>query len=157
MNEREHKFANIPVGTKVWCRSVDGLDWGLNIVVFWNENAYYVVDDEYATFRMAQIDGKLVEFNDGYSTKWTVLDTCMFTYPPECYRIAKDIPNLKTDDLIYVKQKPSSLYVPRHFARWGKDGGVVVWDSGRTSKTTDIKTTYSIWKLPSDFVVLKRW
>ena len=58
-------WANHPNGTKVWLKSSKDTEWKLsNGYVAWFESSIYIVDDEWAELRKAQIDGKQLEFKE---------------------------------------------------------------------------------------------
>lgn len=70
------RWAKSPEGTKVWFKLHDYDDkWRLEESrVKWSEDVDYVVNDDYATIRKAQIDGKIIEstinsLND-YGCSW---------------------------------------------------------------------------------------
>lgn len=55
------RWAKATDGVKVWCRNEKGTEWTLKDNVIFNNDMIYVVDDEWAELRKAQIDGKQLQ------------------------------------------------------------------------------------------------
>jgi len=71
-HEREIlRWARTPEGTKVWCRGKKhGSEWSRTLYPLWRKNKFYVVDDEWASLRRAEIDGEQLECFDEKDNMW---------------------------------------------------------------------------------------
>ena len=56
------RWADMPEGTSVWTKDING-KWYKTASPVWHKNEIYIVDDEWAELRKAQVDGKQIEFN----------------------------------------------------------------------------------------------
>jgi len=63
------RWANSPDGTAVWYK-YRGIDWTLTKNPHWSPDVNYVVYDEWAELRKAQIDGKQLQMNPTKSGPW---------------------------------------------------------------------------------------
>ncbi len=93
--EIEH-WAKQPDGTKVWHKytNEDKL-WELEEFTYWEKDEIYIVDDEWAELRKAQIDGATLQFkndnrdwvsiNDDWWNNWFYSDHKV--YSPKDFRI----------------------------------------------------------------------
>ena len=103
--KREHekemiRFAEAPEGTLVWQFFEDSNKW---ILVFpgWDKNNKYVVDDEWAELRKAQIDGKQLQRKDGVGDvgqqRWrddslSGMDQSEYVSKPTDWRVKPNVP-----------------------------------------------------------------
>ena len=92
-------------GGSVWCKDND--KWQLADVIGWFSNVIYVQNDQYAEFRKAQADGKVIQCNiiEGQSeqehyaykdSQWYAVEN--FKYASSHYRIKPDEPKFKVGD-----------------------------------------------------------
>ena len=95
MSERKHKlemqrYASSQEGTEVWYKHDNGA-WRLVSNPFWNEDITYIIDDEWAKLRKAQIDGKTIERRISIDSPFHIVDIekCTMTYIDN-YRIKKE-------------------------------------------------------------------
>lgn len=85
-------------------------------------------------------------------------DPTVFWDRPQFELPKRPLPNLKTDDPIFVQDIHGfhgtvGAWLPRHFRAFTEEGRVIVWEDGRTSFTTqdpDTHHQWDYWKLPED-------
>jgi len=64
------RWAKCPDGTKVWRKDkLDG-EWQNFKAFEWRPDHIYIIDDEWAELRKAQIDGKQLQVKSKYECKW---------------------------------------------------------------------------------------
>lgn len=67
------RWANSPEGTGVWVRHKDLNNWELyKEIIKWDPELYYIVDDPWAPFRKAEIDGIPIYIKN-IDNKWVLL------------------------------------------------------------------------------------
>ena len=65
--------------------------------------------------------------------------------------IRKRRPDLKVDDRVLVRAVGLNHWLHAHFKEWAESDGIICFDGGRTSWTSDGRyITWKEWKLPCD-------
>jgi len=88
-------------------------EWCLTATPSWSTDSKYAINDEYAEFRKAIIDGKQVQFEtcDGNGPYWKTLDikpNDKFMF--DKYRIKPDEPQFKVGDWVMFKNNDCTYY-----------------------------------------------
>lgn len=102
-------------GGKVWCKPLvpNGI-WHIDISAhFWEKDYLFVQDDEYAEFRKALANGKVIQLayiETGSLIRWKDItdwgvNIPMFPSPVDCYRIKPDEPKFKVGDWLIFEGK----------------------------------------------------
>ncbi len=88
------RWANSPDGTKVWNRhkNSESKFWYLVEEPRWHKDRIYIVNDEYAELRKAEIDGKTIEYNSIGGEWYSTHKKLNWNYPITDYRIKPDEP-----------------------------------------------------------------
>ena len=103
-------FYEQPQGTKIWENKFG--EWELTTVPLFDTVYDYAINDEYAEFRKAIVDGKQVEskveyFTGGSSSdenrQWKLDTSGKFVHNPKYYRIKPDEPKFKIGDWVVPK------------------------------------------------------
>ena len=126
----------------------DGSDWILTKSPTFKcyEGLAYVPNDEYASLRMAEAEGKTIQFKA--FEEWEDSSNFNWSQPLEYYRIKPDYPTLKVDDKVLVWDNNPTRKLKRYFSHFDERGSIHCFSNGYTSWSSNGETIpWANWEL----------